>query len=221
LTPVQVEDTTEERDRLRKLLDPSTPEFVRSQVQDKAEAVRQLRSIDKNLARQAPKPYTPEEIDSARYREGELREKILQGMPSQAEMRRNPPGTVDKHVGWERRNKQDILEWKNVRRRLYASGALEEAGATGRDVSNLEIYRPADKPTPGQMDNAQIPGKQFYFPTGNIDVKHGLSDEEYEKSQEEKRELMRRIEALEQQVAEQQAPVKRGRGRPKKQPTEE
>jgi hypothetical protein len=36
-------------------------------------------------------------------------------MPSQEEMRKAPPGAVDKHMGWEKRNKPKIAEWKNLR----------------------------------------------------------------------------------------------------------
>ncbi|KKL86602.1 hypothetical protein LCGC14_1943120, partial [marine sediment metagenome] len=34
-----------------------------------------------------------------------LRESWLNGMPTQAEMRRNPPGAVDKNTSWQKRTK--------------------------------------------------------------------------------------------------------------------
>ena len=80
---------------------------------------------------------------------------ILQGMPSQEEMRKSPPGAVDKHRQWERRNKTKILEWKNLQLRL-------NAGSGDRDVANLERHRPTASSL--NMDSAFIPGKQFYMP---------------------------------------------------------
>ena len=86
-------------------------------------------------------------------REKSLLNEILAGMPSQEEMRKAPPGAVDKHMAWERRNKAKILEWKNLRLRLNPSE---------REAANLERFRPRDSTL--SMDHAVIPGKQIYIP---------------------------------------------------------
>jgi hypothetical protein len=40
-------------------------------------------------------------------------------MLSHEEMRKCPPGAVDRHRRWEKKNKK-ILEWQNIQRRLNA-----------------------------------------------------------------------------------------------------
>jgi hypothetical protein len=75
-------------------------------------------------------------------------------MPSQEEMRKAPPGAVDKHMSWEKRNKLKILEWKNLRLRL--------THGTEAEAANLERHRPTGSTL--NMDNAHIVGKQFFMP---------------------------------------------------------
>ena len=88
-------------------------------------------------------------------RSRELLAEIIPGMASQEEMRKAPPGAVDKHMAWERRNKAKIMEWKHIMCRLTA-------GSGNRDAANLEKHRPRDSTL--SMDNAQIPGRNFFMP---------------------------------------------------------
>ncbi len=224
LSAQQQEELGEEQRRIETMLSPKSPSYVRSQIQDRDMLNRNLRSIQRQLERDTPPPYTQGELDHAVKREQELREKLVGEMCTQEEMRRNPPGAVDKHRRFEHLHKKDVMEWKNIRRRLHASG--DASTFDSRDVSNLEAYRPSGGPGQLSMDNAQIPGKQFYFPKGPIDVKHGLSDEEFERVQEEKRQMARRVAELEATVGKltetiEKGAVKRGPGRPPKQPREE
>lgn len=95
-------------------------------------------------------------------RSKELLDDILCGMCSQEEMRFNPNtgglgvGAVGKHMKWERRNKQKILEWKNLQLRLHPGE---------QDAANLERHRPTRSTL--NMDTTQIPRKQFFMPDTN------------------------------------------------------
>ena len=107
LRPHQREEMKSEKDALRgKLSNPH--------IEDKGAVARQLRKLEHQLETQTPKSYSGGEVDIAIRREVELREKLLEGIPSQEEMRKNPPGAVGKHMEWEKHNKNNILEWNNT-----------------------------------------------------------------------------------------------------------
>ena len=147
LRPHQVEEAEAEvKTAEAKLSNPA--------ILDKGEARKQLIRLRGTLESQRPRPpATVDEEGKMVAREKALLDDILQGMPSQEEMRKAPPGAVDKHMGWEKRNKAKILEWKNLRLRL-------NPGA--REAANLERHRPVNSSL--SMDNAVIPGRQIYIP---------------------------------------------------------
>lgn len=150
LRPQQLADAQDERASLdRKLRNPN--------IQDKGEVSRQLRRLDTTLAAQTPKAFVGVEKDAAVKMEAELRDKWQTGMPSQEEMRKNPVGAVDKHIAWEKRNKEDVLRWKNLQLRL-------NVGNPDSSVTNIEQYRP--KTSSLNMDGAQIGGKMIFLPDG-------------------------------------------------------
>jgi hypothetical protein len=122
-------------------------------VEDKATVHEQLRRLTKQLETQRPKPFASDEIDRAVKREAELRDQIGLGMLSQEEMRKCPPGAVDRHREWEQRNKTKILEWQNIQRRLNAEN-------DSRESASIETFRP--KGSTMNMDGALIPGRQFF-----------------------------------------------------------
>ena len=124
-------------------------------IEDKGEVAKQLRRVSKTVGDQTPIPPSSHEEEGRMVsRSRALLSDILQGMPSQEEMRKAPPGAVDKHMKWEKRNKQKILEWKNLQLRLTH-------GEDG-EAANLEKHRPVGSSL--NMDNAYIPGKQFFMP---------------------------------------------------------
>lgn len=125
-------------------------------IQDKGEVGKQLRRARHVLELQTPIP----PVDGAEEgrmvaRSKSLLNDILQGMPSHEEMRKSPPGAIDKHRSWESRNKKKILEWKNLQLRLTS-------GTGDREVANLERHRP--KTSSLNMDSAFIQGKNFFMP---------------------------------------------------------
>lgn len=147
LRPAQLEEARSELKALEaKVSDPH--------IQDKAEAIRQLRRVSKTVAEQTPRPPVDGEEEGRMVaRSKQLLGEILEGMPSQEEMRKAPPGAVDKHLAWERRNKLKILEYKNLQLRLKPGEA---------EAANLERHRPTGSTL--NMDNAVIPGKSFFMP---------------------------------------------------------
>lgn len=124
-------------------------------IEDKAEVQRQLRRARNDFETQVPVAPTGDEAGRMVKRSKELLAEILVGMPSQEEMRKAPPGAVNKHLAWERANKARIQEWKHINLRLTA-------GSDDRDAANLEKYRPTGSTL--NMDGAVIPGKQFFMP---------------------------------------------------------
>lgn len=129
--------------------------LVTKEIEDKGAVHEQLRRVKRQLDTQQPKPFSSDEVDRAVRREAELRDEISKGMLSHEEMRKNPPGAVDRHRAWEKRAKPLINEWKNIQRRLHAGDDAEEA-------ASVERFRPTTSTM--NMDNAQIPGKQFFLP---------------------------------------------------------
>lgn len=162
LRPGQVQEMSEESKRMEAQL--NAPPHVSGAIQNKGEVVRQLRALKRQLDTQAPQPYQGPELDQARARCAELEDQIRQGMPTAAEMRRNPAGAVDKHRAWEKRAKPLISEWKNIRLKLLASGAIDDALADSSDVANIERLRPQGASHELNMHNEQIPARQQYGP---------------------------------------------------------
>ena len=122
-------------------------------IEDKAEVHKRLNRVRKSIEAQTPRtPVDGAEEGRMVNRSNQLLAEILPGMCSMEEMRKAPPGAVDKHSKWEKRNKLKILEWKNLQLRLKPGES---------EVANLERHRPTASTL--LMDNAFIPGKQFYF----------------------------------------------------------
>ena len=123
-------------------------------ILDKGEARKQLIRTRKALEEQTPRaPVDAAEEGRMVARSKALLDEVLAGMPSQEEMRKAPPGAVDKHMGWEKRNKARILEWKNLQLRLRPGE---------REAANLERHRPVASTL--SMDNAVIAGQSFHIP---------------------------------------------------------
>jgi len=124
-------------------------------IQNKSNLQKQARNMKRTLDEQAPRPYAPDEIDAAAKRERELREEFLVGIPSQEEMRRNRDGSVHKHMKWEKENKQKILEWREIKKRL-------EYDSDDPELTSYERYRPS-RPF-GYDTTAQIGGHHAMSP---------------------------------------------------------
>ena len=163
LRPNQVEDTKEEITRIESTL-------AQPHVQDPAALHQQLSSLRTSLDSQTPTAYPTAELDTAVAREQELREQIEEGMPTQAEMRKSPPGAVSKHINWETRNKAKIVEWKNLQLRLHSDNP-------DPDIANMEKFRPVGGAGEMNMDNALIPGTDYFMPNRVTQVSVMSEDE--------------------------------------------
>ena len=96
---------------------------------------RSLRQAKQMLAQAPKQTLEPEERDYLSAQAKTLEEKIRHGMPTQYEMRANPPGSVAKHMKWEKGNKKDIMRWKHAKIRL-------EPDNEDQDLANVELLRP-------------------------------------------------------------------------------
>lgn len=121
---------------------------------DVAEARARSRRLKKQVADYSPPELTGGAKDKLSARIQYLEEKILQGMPTQEEMRKNPAGMVGKHMRWEKANKKHIIEWKNAQ-------IMREPDSNDPDLANFERLRPS-----GEMDrlrtDAQIGGHMTF-----------------------------------------------------------
>ncbi len=156
LRPDQIDEMEGEREGLkRKLSNPN--------IEDKGVVAEQLRRLDNQLESQRPRDFGATEVDNAVRREAQLRAEWTEGMLSAEEMRKCPPGAVDRHLAWEKKNKGKIAEWQNIQRRL-------NAGSDAREVASIERFRPLVSRM--NMDNALIAGKQYMLPP--VEAKRGV-----------------------------------------------
>lgn len=160
----QIEEMEGEREALqRKLNNP--------RIEDKGAVAEQLRRVDRQLESQRPTPYPTTEIDRAVREEAELRAEWTDGMLSAEEMRKCPPGAVDRHLAWERKNIKKIERWQNIMRRL-------NAGSDAREVASIERFRPQVSNL--SMNGALIPGKNYFLPPADAAMPVVFSDADLE-----------------------------------------
>ena len=132
-------------------------------VQDKGAVRQRVGNLQKQYESQAPRAITDGAVKDALAKEADsLLAQILPGMLSKEEMRKNPAGSVDRHLRWERANKAKIMRWKKLRCVLNADES--DPHTWDRDAANLEVFRP-DGPQDKFRADAQITGKMSY---GNV-----------------------------------------------------
>lgn len=149
----QREELKQELDTINEAINPSNPWKLQSQA-DITDVKSRYRRLTKQLNDQTPVELSGAQKDALRKELTALEEKILPGMPTKEEMRKNPAGMVGRHMRWEKANKKDILKWKNGMQML-------EPDNSDPDVSNFERLRPE-----GAFDrlrtDAQIQGHMSY-----------------------------------------------------------
>ncbi len=197
----QIEEARSELRRIHSMLADPRP-FAGGQVQDRAQQTRNMRQLHTQLETETPRPYEQHDLDDAVRMEKQLREDWGQGMPTQAEMRRNPVGAVDKNVRWEKRAKPLIMAWKNIRRRLAASGALGDSGPEDRDIANIEGFRPAGGAQELNMAGEQIPGKDIYLPPPGVEPAVVMSERDRELLDEIDPELAKEVALMSNEARE-------------------
>jgi hypothetical protein len=135
----------------------------KARIEDRGELAIQLRRAKYALDTESPPDVTPEQRDKLSREEKELRQKISENLCSAEEMRKSPPGAIGKHFK-EREFIPLHLRWKNIQRILHK-------GDPNPDISNIEMLRPATSTL--NMDNAHIPGKDYYIPPNTQAWKDG------------------------------------------------
>lgn len=139
-------------------------------IEDKAEVAKQLRRMRTSFEQQVPRPPANADEEGAMVRRSkELLAEIIPAMCSQEEMRKSPPGAVDKYMNGENSPaiKTKIVEWQKLQGRLKPGE---------REAANLERYRPKESTL--NMDNAFIPGKMFFMPPAGAARAVSFSDEQ-------------------------------------------
>lgn len=149
LRPAQVEELQQESNALGEGLRTKLPTGL-----DKRDMARRKRQIDKMLADQQPPDLNPTERDAFAREARRLESEFTVGMLSAEEMRKNPPGAVDRNLAWHMRHRRTVARWKNIQRALHK-------GDPSPDLANIERFRPHRMPTDPSMAGAQIPGRLF------------------------------------------------------------
>jgi hypothetical protein len=129
-------------------------------VQERGNLVNHLKRIDTQIEKQSPPDLTGEDRDKLTRECKEIEGRLQPLMPSDEEMRRNPPGVVGRHMRYEKAAKSkkhfdegDLFHWKDNQLAL-------NKGDHDPDVANFERMRPMHNH--GSMQGAQIPGQQFF-----------------------------------------------------------
>lgn len=152
----QREEIQQEISQIDEALSPSNPFKMRSGT-DVVEAGNRGGRLKKQLSEYSPPQISGAAKDKLVKRLKEIEDKVLPGMPTQEEMRKNPAGMVGKHMRFEKAFKKEILEWKNGQ-------VMLEPDSNDPDLANFERLRPS-----GEVDrfrgNAQINGHMSF---GNI-----------------------------------------------------
>lgn len=158
--PNQVEEARQELRNIEDTLNPMNP--GRGRISDARAMAQRGKRLKADIEKYEPKAFRGEEKDAARAEFDALAEEIKAGMPSSEVMRRNPPGAVNQHLAWERRNKTKIARWKNLGLRLASGGDVSGDLAQSADVINIEILRERATSRDLSMEGAQIPKTTDY-----------------------------------------------------------
>ena len=198
--PDQIEETTQEADRLAGVL--NAPPHIANQVSNRQELSRSLSNLRRSLERHSPKPYQGAEMDKARARAQRLEAELKSGMPTHEEMRVGGVGMADKLLKWEKKNKRNAIEWKNIQTRMHVTecqgGRIERV----KDLCNLDRIRPWGK---ADATDAQISTTAFHFAPGPVTPSVIFNDDEIARVRQEQPAL---ADMLGQMTNEQRALLK-------------
>lgn len=161
LRPNQIKAFQEEMDRQTAMA--TAPAWVEGHSRGRAR--ERARELGRLLDAQAPKPITGPRNDAVRHKVQEVLEKVIQpGMPTRAEMRRNPPGVVGRILRTEFNPvfKDAVL---TVKRAMHGVD-LDGEAASDPDYTNMERFRRegTGDGTASFMADGQIPGVFAWSP---------------------------------------------------------
>lgn len=154
--PNQVEEARAELARLDATL--QAPPHIRGKISDVRSMSKRQKRLKADIEKYEPRAFSSAERDAAVQEFGRLESEIKVGMLSSEEMRRNPPGAVNRHIAWENRNKGKIARWKHLGLRLAAGGDMRGDVGAAQDAVNIELLRPLSNGARSlSMEGAQIP----------------------------------------------------------------
>jgi len=165
LRPHQREDLEREVQGIDKTL--SNPHSM-ARIEDPGVLLQRKRKLASQLEYLTPPDTSGAQRDALTQEERELREWITEGMPSDQEMRRCPPGAVGKHQRWEKFRAKAKVQFKDITGKIKEQTALARwkdivltlsKGDVDKDVANFERYRPRTSSL--NMDNSVVDGKTF------------------------------------------------------------
>lgn len=143
----QREETKDEIGKLQTVLEDP---IARKAITDIGRVTRRIAGLRRDLKTQSPAPLTASQRDKANKLNRLCREHFTQGMPTDEQMRRKPPGAVDHHRAWDEASKSSVLYWK-------ATQILLHPESKDVDLCNIERFRPS--PHTRNLDvDGQIPG---------------------------------------------------------------
>lgn len=155
LSSQQVDDRQRELTDIEATLSPQNVAAKSLTPEGRQNLTRRRRQLENDLAYFAPPDQLDGETRDTLYaKQKELEEKIREGMPTDAEMWRNPVGVTDKQMRWHERTKFMQQAWKNLRRILNPHDR-------SIDLANVESLRPIAAMPRGAATfdaNAPMPG---------------------------------------------------------------
>ena len=161
--PDQIEETTHEASRLAEML--NAPPHIANQVSNRQDLARSLANLRRSLERHSPAPYRGSDMDKAKARAAKLEAEMKAGMPTHEEMRVGGVGMADKLLKWEKKNKKNVIEWKNLQTRMHVTEC--EGGRIDRvkDLGNVDRFRPWGK---ADVTDGQIKTTEYHFNPGPV-----------------------------------------------------
>jgi len=140
----------ETADEIRKIQDVLDDPIAKKGITDIGRVTRRLAGLKRDLKTQSPPPLTANQRDKVDRLNRLCLAQFREGMPTDEQMRRKPPGAVDHHRKWDEQNKRAVLFWKTTQ-------LLKHPDSQDVDLCNVERFRPS----PGTRNlnvDAQIPG---------------------------------------------------------------
>jgi len=190
LRPHQVNEFEDEKRVIERTLEN------RRDIQDRAGLQNHIRRIDHQIDQQAPPDVSGEERDRIVRECREIEEKLVPLMPSDEEMRRNPPGVVGRHMKYEKAAKEKTEQFpEGLLARWKDNQLILNKGSDDPDIANFERMRPLH--SMASMQGAQIPGRQ-YFGTNPTQAYLEGHDRTFGDPPEEPRDSVEEVEEVEE-----------------------
>lgn len=136
--PKHVPMTPQQRERIREDTAHMKEAVQTGRLQFTQHMKAQIKRQEAMLQDGTPPELTPEQRDVAIARVKTLNEEIKVGMPTEREMNKKVADTLDRHMEWEKANKEKVLERKKLLRMIDPENDLP-------NYANIEKIRPYER----------------------------------------------------------------------------